>query len=139
MAAVILDTGPIVALIDRREALHDWARSAFARLRFPLQTRQAVITETCFPLRSQPVALGNLRRHLEAGHFVDALDFPALTQRIMALTEQYASVPISFADACLVAISETAGTVPICTLDRDFLIYRRADRTPPGLVAPFVE
>ncbi len=45
---VLLDAGPLVALMDPREMHHAWARAAFARLRLSLQTCQAVITETCF-------------------------------------------------------------------------------------------
>lgn len=134
---VLLDTGPLVALMDPREAHHTWARAAFARLRLPLTTCQAVLTETCFLLSDQPMPLAAFRRHVQAGHFVDALDFARLAPRMMELMERYANVPMSFADACLVALAEATPEARIFTLDRDFLIYRRHDDKPLALLAPF--
>jgi predicted nucleic acid-binding protein len=138
-AVVLLDTGSLVALMNRRERDHDWARSAFARVPLPLLTCQAVLTEAFFLLAKQPGPLATLQRHIEAGRFVDAMEFDTLAPRIMALMGRYASVPMSFADACLVAMAEERPGAPIFTLDRDFLVYRRVDGQPLALLAPFVE
>ena len=65
-------------------------------MRLPLPTCQAVLTETFFLLRRDPGPLPKFRRHLQAWHFLDALDFPRLGAGIMALMERYAKVPMSF-------------------------------------------
>jgi predicted nucleic acid-binding protein len=46
----------------------------------------------------------------------------------MQLMRTYRNVPISFADACLVRMSELHQNAPVFTLDRDFRIYRRHGR-----------
>lgn len=136
---VLLDTGPLVGLMDVREASHAWAVSAFQRVRQPLWTCQAVMTETCFLLRNQPGALARLRHKVQAGNFRDGFDFTTMTPRAMALMERYANVPMSFADACLVALAESQPGARIFTLDRDFIIYRRDGNQPLTLLAPFAE
>jgi predicted nucleic acid-binding protein len=136
---VLLDAGPLVALMDHRELHHAWAKAAFGRLRLPLPTCQAVITETCFLLSDQPMPLAAFRRHAQAGHFVDTLDFVRLVPRVMELMERYANVPMSFADACLVALAESTPDARVFTLDRDFLIYRQHDDKPLTLLAPFAQ
>jgi len=78
-------------------------------------------------------------RHVQVGHFVDALDFDRLAPRVMELMERYANVPMSFADACLVALAESTPDARVFTLDRDFLIYRQHDDKPLTLLAPFAQ
>jgi len=138
-AVTLLDTGPLVALMDKREEHHEWARAAFASLRLPMPTCQAVITETCFILRSEPEPLAMFRHHVALGNFLDGFDFAASAPRAMALMERYANVPMSFADACLVAMAEQHESARVFTLDRDFLVYRRTNGQPVALLAPFVE
>jgi len=54
---------------------------------------------------------------------------------IQALMHRYENVPMSLADACLVRLAETTD-LPICTLDRDFAIYRANRRRPLTLITP---
>ncbi len=68
-----------------------------------------------------------------------ALDFALLAPRVMELMERYANVPMSFADACLVALAESTPGARLFTLDRDFLIYRQNNDQPLTLLAPFVQ
>ena len=49
--------------------------------------------------------------------------------------ERYSDVPMSLADACLVRLAEMTD-LPICTLDRDFAIYRANRRRPLTLITP---
>ena len=51
VATVIVDTGPIVALLDADEAHHEWARTQFAALAAPLLTCEAVLSEASFLLQ----------------------------------------------------------------------------------------
>ncbi len=47
---------------------------------------------------------------------------------VFKLLEKYADVPMSFADACLVRMTETLNDPMLLTTDSDFRIYRRHGR-----------
>jgi uncharacterized protein len=49
---VLVDTGPLVAFIDRRDELHQWANSTLRNFQYPLITCGPVVTEACFLLAS---------------------------------------------------------------------------------------
>ena len=135
---VVVDTGPIVALLDADEAHHDWARDQFDSLAPPLLTCEAVLSETSFLLQrigadpSIPLTLverGVLRveRLLDADE--DALEIGRLIRR-------YRDVPMSFADACLVRLVERTDRASVMTLDSDFHVYRQARRRVIPLLIP---
>mgnify|MGYP006267233261 CR=1 FL=1 len=48
---ILLDTGPLVAIVNRREAFHQWATQTTTNLSYPFFTCEAVITEACFLLQ----------------------------------------------------------------------------------------
>ena len=52
MTSIILDIGPLVALVSRDDRDHAWAKSIWATLNPPLLTCDAVIVESCFLLRN---------------------------------------------------------------------------------------
>ena len=131
---VLLDAGPLVAMADRRDVSHAWTVGQMQHLREPLHSCGAVLAEAGFVLR-----LGRIRAQLDRGNIVPAPESRALWQRCFALMDRYASVPMSFADACLVALAERTPQARIFTLDRDFLIYRRAGDQPLALIAPFAD
>lgn len=136
---VLLDAGPLVAMADRRDVSHAWTVGQMQHLREPLHGCGAVLAEAGFVLRHAPLPLGRIRAQLDRGNIVPAPESRALWQRCFALMERYASVPMSFADACLVALAEGTSHARIFTLDRDFLIYRRAGDQPLALIAPFAD
>ena len=135
---VIVDTGPIVALLDADEARHEWARTRFAALRPPLLTCEAVLSEASFLLQragadpALPVTL--------AGRGVLRVERPLSSEAdadaVGQLMRRYRSVPMSFADACLVRLVEGIENASIMTLDSDFRIYRQAGRRVIPLLAP---
>ncbi|MXW17280.1 MAG: PIN domain-containing protein [Gemmatimonadetes bacterium] len=135
---VVVDTGPIVALLDADEARHDWARARFEELRAPLLTCEAVLSEASFLLRragADPSLPARLVRRgvLEvAGLFESDADTDALVR----LMRRYASFPMSFADACLVRIVERTPNGSVMTLDSGFHIYRQAGRRTIPLLIP---
>ena len=45
---VLLDTGPLVALINRRDRFHQWVKTEWEQIESPLLTCEAVITEASF-------------------------------------------------------------------------------------------
>ena len=137
MSGVLLDTGPLVAYLDRREKHHAWAKEEFSALTEPVLACEAVLTEACFLLANlahAQLAIGEL---LQLGVIEVAPVGAAAQPRIFALMEKYRQVPMSYADACLLWLAETHTRSRVFTLDSDFGIYRleRARRVP--LIAPF--
>ena len=136
--AVIVDTGPIVALLDADETHHRWAHRQFESLAPPLLTSESVLSEACFLLRrlggdsSLPVAL--LRRGVL--RVVDVLGTADDADAVTALLRRYANVPMSFADACLVRILERTENGSIMTLDSDFHVYRQGRRGTIRILSP---
>lgn len=135
----LVDAGPLVAVLDRREQWHSWAVEQMSKVQAPLLTCEAVITEACFLLQQHPSALRQIQQWAEQG-LIKLLPLPegglACT---LALMQRYANVPMSFADASLLMHAEALRHARIFTLDKDFTIYRHADGSPPMLVAPFIE
>ncbi|WP_419160889.1 type II toxin-antitoxin system VapC family toxin [Candidatus Palauibacter sp.] len=135
---VVVDTGPIVAFLDRREARHDWARRQFDTLKAPLLTCEAVLSESSFILRrlgadpSLPVKLIE-RGVLRIARLFDSTGDVVAVGRLM---RRYADVPMSFADACLVRIVESTEHASVMTLDSDFHIYRQSRRRVIPLLVP---
>lgn len=125
---VILDTGPLVALLNSRDGYHEWAKTLWSEIEPPLITCEAVIAEACFlmgKLRAGPsVVVELLRRGAVATSFSLADELEAVER----LLKRYGSVPMSLADACLVRMSELYGDSEVMTVDSDFRIYRRHGR-----------
>lgn len=138
MSRLLLDTGPLVAYLDRREAYHPWARERFQELQPPFFTCEPVITEACFLLRHLPGAIdeigGMLRRRLIWVSF--SLDKEAAG--IFRLIQQYRDLPMSLADACLVAMVERGIGDRVLTLDGDFKVYRHSGRRVVPVLMPEV-
>ena len=134
----ILDTGPLVAVLDATDQWHGWAAPKLRELNEPLWTCGAVLSETSFLLGLHPPAVARLRGLVRDGVVRPAAEDAPLWNRALALMDRYASVPMSFADACLVALAESNPDARLFTLDRDFLIYRQHEDKALALLAPFV-
>jgi predicted nucleic acid-binding protein len=136
---VVADTGPIVALLNRRDTHHHWAKRELAHLQNPLLTCEAVISEVFFLLSrvqgGHATFVALLRDHLI--RVPTNFSYRDHSAEILSHLERYAAVPMSFADACLVRISEIERDSIIFTTDRDFLTYRRYRRQAIPLISPF--
>lgn len=133
---IIVDTGVIVALLDRREQYHEWAKEQAKNLPTPYLTCEAVITEACFLL--QNVSKGEEKVLSLVASDVLQIDF-SLSQEIeniINLKSKYKNVPMALADACLVRLSEIENDASIFTLDSDFHIYRKNGKQKIPLVIP---
>lgn len=124
MTPVLLDTGPIVALLDRSERHHIACRDALESIEGPLVTCEAVIAEACYLLRNLKGAQDAILENVERRSFDVAFRLDPSTKAVRALMKRYATVPMDFADGCLVAMADELGTGRILTLDSDFKIYR---------------
>ena len=133
---VILDTGPLVAFINGRDKYHKWAILQWAQIEPPLLTCEAVLSEACFLLGSlddgQTAVLELLQRRILHAPF-KVIEH---VNQITWLLQKYSNVPMSFADACLVRMTEVYAESLVLTLDTDFSIYRKNKRHVIPILLP---
>jgi predicted nucleic acid-binding protein len=122
---VAIDTGPILALINRRDQFHQSCVEAVSTLPFPMYTVWPVVVEAYYLIQRYGGPTDVVMHWLQAGH-VRILDLRATEiRRIRYLARKYADLPIDLADAALVAACEKNRIRRLFTTDRrDFLIYR---------------
>ena len=138
MSAVILvDTGPLVALFDKRDKYHAWTVAALGSTVGPLTTCEAVLTEVCFLLKQQFGGAEEVFELLDRGLLQLRFDLRAEHERVAQLMKRYGDLPMSLADACLVRMAETIPASRVMTLDTDFTVYRRHGRQVIPLLARF--
>ncbi len=128
----IVDAGPLVALLNRRDSFHEWVTQALKALPLPLLTCEPVLTEAAH-LTGKPAALlamlgeGSLKIGIELDEQGDA---------VRRLLDRYGA-RMSLADASVVRMSELSRRSRVFTLDRaDFSVYRRNGREVIPLIAP---
>lgn len=124
MTPVLLDTGCIVALLDRSEHHHRQCVEVVGALQAPLFTCEAVIAESCHLLRNLQGAAAQVLENVKRGSFLLPYRLEENSARITELITRFSNIPMSLADACLVDMAGLHGTGRILTLDRDFEIYR---------------
>jgi len=126
MSALLLDTGPMVASLDRRDPHHEWVMQRFTSIRGRVLTTGAVLTEAaCFlqDVRGGMRHLVGLIERLRV-EIWDCFNIGVLrsAERLMTV---YADTPMDFADATLVLAAEHYGIGDIATLDqRGFRAFR---------------
>jgi predicted nucleic acid-binding protein len=133
---ILLDTGPLVASLNVRDAHHAWASREFAVMPTPVLTCEAVIVEACYLLRSVAGGVERVFRLLDRQVVVLGFRLGEHHAAVHALCQRYANVPMSLADACLVRMSELIPDSMVFTLDSDFHIYRRHGRQAIPLLIP---
>jgi predicted nucleic acid-binding protein len=133
-ASVLVDASFLVTLLSRREANHDWAAQQALRLPPPWQTCEAALSETFHLLgpRAAPTLAALLRRRA----VVCSYHLGENVEPVLRLMQKYADVPMSFADACLVRMTEILADPILLTTDTDFRIYRRHSRQTVPCVMP---
>ncbi len=134
--SILLDTGPLVALLHRRDKYHAWAKAQVEQLPAPLLTCEPVLTEACFLLRKLSGGSNAVLELVESGLLEVGLQLPGEITALKKLMARYANVPMSLADACLVRLSEQHAHGVVFTLDGDFRIYRRHGRQTIPTIMP---
>jgi uncharacterized protein len=131
----ICDTGPLVAVLDRRDPFHEWAAGLVKQLRGPVITCEAVIVETLYFLGETRLDLDPLFALLERGFLHISFDLGQSWPRVRTLMDRYEQMDV--ADACIVVMAEQHKKCQVWTLDRkDFSVYRRNDRQIIPIIAP---
>jgi uncharacterized protein len=135
----LIDTGPLLAAINRNDRWHTDCATLLRRLDCPFYTTLAVITEAMHLLgryTGRPGQAALWRLILRGDLIIEHVTRPDL-QRMSDLMDRYADRPMDFADASLVAIAERLRLERIVTIDRtDFSVYRLNDREPFVIIGP---
>jgi predicted nucleic acid-binding protein len=132
---ILVDAGPLVALVDADDQFHKRCVATLKTLREPLVTVWPPVTEAMYLLGDLPKAQEALWEMLTRGVLrllpLDLADVP----RIRELMSKYADRPMDLADAALVRVAEREGIGIIFTVDRkDFSVYRLHGRLRPKII-----
>jgi len=127
-APILLDTGPLVALLNARDAHHGWARELLASVAPPLVTCEAVLSEACFLVRQLHGGRDRVLELVHRGAVAVPFRLEDELPAVRRLLSRYADVPMSLADACLVRMAEQHAGSAVMTMDGDFRIYRKHGR-----------
>ena len=126
LRALLLDTGPLAAYLDRRDPAHEDVAARLAAFSGQLHTTSAVITEAMHFVAADfrgPALLAEFITATRA--LVHDLSQPAELRASAALMAKYADTPMDYADATLLLLAERLGVPDIVTLDwRGFSVYR---------------
>jgi predicted nucleic acid-binding protein len=121
---VLLDTGPIVALLDSSDRFHNLCVQAIAEIGMPLVTCEAVIAESCYLLQRVKGAPEAVLENVAGGVFLIPVSLSQSAREVSRVMQRYYDHKIDLADACLVHLANELGTGDILTLDSDFDVYR---------------
>ena len=125
MRSALLDTGFLVALLDRSERNHERCVEELKAYSGELLTTEPVLTESLYLLGPSTKAQKACIEFLLRGGAVLVPQSAASLSRAAALMEKYQDVPMDFADATLVVLAEETGADEVFTLDRKgFAAYR---------------
>jgi predicted nucleic acid-binding protein len=127
MPAVLVDSGPLIALFDGSDRYHSEAVGFIQRHRGPLVSNVAILTEVCHLLDFSINAQQDFLQWAEAALVLDAQTHQDLA-RIREVVTKYQDMPADFADASLVALAERRGVFVVASVDKDFTVYRGATR-----------
>lgn len=117
---LICDTGPLLALANRKDAYHEQCVSFLDSYDGTVILPSLIITEVCYLIQTRVGAMA------EAA-FLDAVAFGEFTiehptnddwKRIAQLTRQYSSLPLGVADAAVVATAERLDVSTVATVDK---------------------
>jgi uncharacterized protein len=132
---ILIDAGPLVALVDADDQHHAKCVATLKQLREPLATVWPPVVEAIYLLSDLPPAQEALCEMLERGAVLllplDSNDIP----RIRELMRKYANRKMDFADAAVLRVAERENLRKIFTVDRrGFSVYRLHNRIRPALI-----
>jgi predicted nucleic acid-binding protein len=124
--ATIVDTGPLVAFLNRRDRHHAWAADQFGSLRPPLLTCEAVLSEAAYLVRDLPGGPEAVLELVARGVVAPTFRLHDEITAVMSVIKRYGR---DLADACLVRMSELHSDCVVLTIDTEFRdVYRRHGR-----------
>jgi hypothetical protein len=125
VSAVLVDAGPLVALIDQSDPRHHDCRNSLESISDTLLTVWPVVTEAMHLLRFSWEAQSALLEWLETGQVGVLTLAREDMRRVRELMGKYRDLPMDLADAALVCVAEREKVRRVFTLDRrGFGMYR---------------
>jgi uncharacterized protein len=131
---VLVDAGFVVALLSSRDAYHEWAVTQASEMPPPWCTCEAVLSEAFHLLGERGAS--NLGALIRRRALFIAFTLAENVEPVVKLIEKYSNVPMDFADACFVRMTETLADPIVLTTDEDFRVYRRHSRQIVPCVTP---
>ena len=132
----LVDTGPFIAYVNRRDPMHERVAARLDGFSGHLATTGAVVTEVMYFLSAVPggpVAFAELL--VASNTRIADVSEPEAVLLAADLMAKYSDTPMDFADATLVLLADELGVVDMLTLDRrGFSTYRTAKRRAFRLV-----
>jgi hypothetical protein len=117
--ALVLDTGPLYASLDRRDAAYAACRQLLDTAREPLVIPAPVLVEVDYWIQTRlhaGIFIALLNDIISGAYRVEDLQ-PADFVRIRELCDRYADADIGFVDAAVFAIVERLNEPKLATLD----------------------
>ena len=129
--AVLVDTGPIVAVIDSDDSYHGVCKQQFGKLQGTLYTCWPAITEAAWLLRAFPEQVRSLLDSCQGSPYtilpLTASDVPGIN----GILAKYQDQGFQLADAALMHLAEREGISTVFTIDQsDFSLYRNQKGQP---------
>ena len=122
---LVIDTGPLIALLDRSERNHAGCVEVLRKWRGKIITTEAVLTEALYLLNATSQAQQNCLELFTREAILLLPSSPQSLRRVATLMKKYQDVPMDYADATLVALCEELNSNTVFTLDRrGFVVYR---------------
>lgn len=123
---VLVDTGPLIAILDERDQHHERCVETLSQIRPPLLTTWPVVTEAAWLLRHRERALQRLMTGEESGLIrLLPLGDDALSE-LASIAKRFKTLRLQVADMSLVLLAERQELTTIFTLDRrDFEVVRK--------------
>jgi uncharacterized protein len=121
----LIDTGAILALLDRTDRWHEVYVDAFRQLRLPLVTSEAVLAELFHLVGDSRPEMEAAWKFVRSGAILLAAIGDAELPQTEILMLRYWDRPMDFADATLVYLAKREALSTIFTVDQaDFETYR---------------
>jgi hypothetical protein len=121
----------VVAFLNAADPRHAECESFIRRFRGAFLTSEAILAEAAALMTRVPGGQVRVLDFFLQGGAALVPQSPSSLRRAQELLETYASVPMDFADATLVALAEEGRLADVFTLDRrGFQVYRWARKRP---------
>ena len=128
MKNILIDTGPIVALLNRRDKHHKRVLEFTQNYSGGFVTTWSVITEATHLLRNSIHAQLNLLEWIRRGG-IDIFQIEKNdVERMITLTKKYSDLPMDLADCSLIIAAEKLSINEIISIDSDYDVYRTLKR-----------
>ncbi|MDD9936873.1 MAG: PIN domain-containing protein [Myxococcales bacterium] len=136
MTQIVVDTGPLVAFLNKRDRHHAWVREVLGTVEPPLVTCESVLSEACFLVRDLPGGPDTVLELVSRGIVQVSFSLADELDDVRRLMKKYQNVPMAIADACLVRMTELERDSAVLTVDGDFRVYRRNRRQVVPTIMP---